>query len=162
VPRPLPERGLYVVDGSWGTLQPMRPAPGVRTVAELEVIEHIRSGLTVVDTRAADAYEEVTIPTAINIPHAEASARAGELDRSRATIFFCNGPLCAATGDEIRALRAAGYPAEAMLYYRGGLHDWITVGLPVVRPVLRSARGRTALAASTVASRVAATRPSGR
>ncbi len=26
----------------------------------------------------------------------------------------------------------AGYPPEKILYYRGGLHDWLTLGLPVV------------------------------
>jgi hypothetical protein len=24
-----------------------------------------------------------------------------------------------------------GYPAAAILYYRGGMHDWMTLGYPV-------------------------------
>ena len=47
------------------------------------------------------------------------------------TILFCNGPQCAATPDAVEALLAAGYPAGALAYYRGGLHDWQTLGLPV-------------------------------
>jgi hypothetical protein len=25
----------------------------------------------------------------------------------------------------------AGYPADKILFYRGGIHDWIILGLPV-------------------------------
>ena len=31
-------------------------------------------------------------------------------------------------------LLGAGYPAEAILYYRGGIHDWMTLGYPVKSP----------------------------
>ena len=27
----------------------------------------------------------------------------------------------------------AGYPADNILYFRGGMHDWITLDLPVKR-----------------------------
>jgi hypothetical protein len=27
----------------------------------------------------------------------------------------------------------AGEPAEELLYYRGGVHDWVTLGLPLHR-----------------------------
>jgi rhodanese-related sulfurtransferase len=49
-------------------------------------------------------------------------------------VFFCNGPLCSATPAMVRALLGAGHPATAILYYRGGMHDWITLGLPAARP----------------------------
>ena len=51
-----------------------------------------------------------------------------------ATVFFCNGPQCAATPDLIRTLLTGGYPPEAILYYRGGIHDWMTLGLPIEVP----------------------------
>lgn len=54
-----------------------------------------------------------------------------ELDRSKPTIFFCNGPQCPQSPTAIRKLLSAGYPPEKILYYRGGMHDWITLGLPV-------------------------------
>ena len=47
------------------------------------------------------------------------------------TILFCNGPQCAATPDAIRRLFDAGHPPERLLYYRGGIHDWVTLGLPL-------------------------------
>ena len=36
-----------------------------------------------------------------------------------------------ASSNAIRALLAAGVPPERLLYYRGGIHDWMTLGLPV-------------------------------
>ena len=55
----------------------------------------------------------------------------GTLDRDVPAVFFCNGPQCAATPDAIRELLAAGHPASSILFYRGGIHDWMTLGLPV-------------------------------
>ena len=55
-----------------------------------------------------------------------------QLDAARPTIFFCNGPQCGQSPTAIRGLLEAGYPPEGILYYRGGLHDWLTLGLPVV------------------------------
>jgi hypothetical protein len=40
------------VDATWGTLQPMQVADGVRTVGELEVIDHLANGHPTVDSRA--------------------------------------------------------------------------------------------------------------
>ena len=134
VPRALANRGLYVVDGSWGTLQPMELAPGVRTVGELEVCEQIENGGPLIDTRPPEAHAELTIPTAVNVPHRDAAERFGELDPDVPAVYFCNGPLCSATPSMVRALLGAGHPAAAILYYRGGMHDWITLGLPAERP----------------------------
>lgn len=133
VPRPVQgERGLVEVDTTWGTIQPMEVADGVRTIGEKELIEHLVSGLPVADSRDGDSYQRATIPGAINLPFSEAATRRGELDRQHPTVFFCNGPQCGQSPRAIRALLAAGHPAEAIWYYRGGLHDWITLGLPVI------------------------------
>ncbi len=121
VPRPVSnEPGLVTVDVTWGTISPMQLAPGVRTVGELEVIEHIEQGLPLTDTRRAHFYREGTISGARNITHEQMAGLIGSLDLNLATIFFCNGPQCAATPSSIRTLLVAGYPAEAILYYRGG------------------------------------------
>ena len=72
------------------------------------------------------------LPGALNIPHAEATDRRGELDRSRVTVFFCNGPQCPQSPTAIRALLDDGFPADRIIYYRGGMHDWVTLGLPTV------------------------------
>ncbi len=135
VPRPVPnEPGLVTVDATWGTISPMQIAPGVRTVGELEVIEHIDAGLPLVDTRLACFYREGTIPSARNVPHEQIEESIISLDQELATIFFCNGPQCAATPAAIRALLAGDYPAEAIVFYRGGIHDWMTLGLPIEIP----------------------------
>ena len=72
VPRPDPNRpGLVTVDATWGTISPIQIAPGVLTVGELEVIEHVGAGLAVVDTRLAHFYQAGTIPSAGNVPHGQ-------------------------------------------------------------------------------------------
>ena len=133
VPQPLTDDGLFAVDATWGTVQPIELAPGVRTIGELELIDHVQAGLPVIDTRGADAFAECTIPGARNIPHDEVLARAGELDPARPAVLFCNGPQCTATPDAIRRLLAAGHPAGALRYYRGGLRDWMTLGFPTAQ-----------------------------
>jgi len=130
-PAPIAETGFVVVDSTWGTIRPLTLGKGVVTVAELEVIEQFERGLPVVDTRTAPAYARSTIPGARNLPHGQAVERIDELARDRVTILFCNGPQCAATPEAVEALLAAGYPGGALAYYRGGLHDWQTLGLPV-------------------------------
>jgi len=129
VPRPLSD-GLFQVDATWGTIQPIELASGVRTIGELELIEHLLEGLPVIDTRLAHFYCEGTIPGAQSIPHEQILDHVDELDGSTPTVFFCNGPQCAATPDAVHKLLGAGYPAEAIYYYRGGMHDWITLGYP--------------------------------
>jgi len=134
VPRALGTRGRFVVDATWGTVQPFELAPGLRTVGELELIAHVEQSLPLVDTRLPHFFAQGTIPTARNVPHGEAVERIGELDPAVATVVFCNGPQCAATPWAVKALLEAGYPAEALLYYRGGIHDWVTLGYPLVQP----------------------------
>jgi rhodanese-related sulfurtransferase len=132
VPAPVDdEPGLVVVDATWGTLTPMQLGPGVRTVGELEVIEHIRAGQPLIDTRPPHFHHSATIPGARNIPHDEVLDQIDTLDAAAPTVFFCNGPACSATPLAIDALLEAGHPAGAILYYRGGMHDWMTLGLPV-------------------------------
>ena len=131
VPRPLARAGRVEVDATWGEVQPLALAPGVETVGELEVRAHAERGLPLVDSRLAHFHAEGTIAGARSIPHEEMGERIGELDPAQPTILFCNGPQCTATPDAIRTLLDAGYPAEALRYYRGGMHDWTTLGFPV-------------------------------
>jgi rhodanese-related sulfurtransferase len=127
------EPGLFVVDGTWGTITPLVLAPGVETVGELEVIEHVRRGGRLVDTRLPQYLAGGTIPTAIWVPHGEIAERRDEvLDPDGPTVLFCNGPQCGATPDAVRALLDAGVAPERLRYYRGGIHDWMTLGLPLV------------------------------
>jgi rhodanese-related sulfurtransferase len=135
VPRAIEgDSGLFVVDATWGIIQPLVLSPGVETVAELEVIAHIRAGGALVDCRLARYLDGGSIPTAVNIPHGEIVERSRELDPDALTVVFCNGPQCLASSDAVSALLQAGWPARALAYYRGGLHDWVTLGLPLAVP----------------------------
>ena len=101
-------------------------------VSAIEVIEHLDRGLPLVDTRLGEFHRGGTIPGARWLCHEEVREHLDELDPGVPTVFFCNGPQCTATPDAIRKLLDAGYPAGAILYYRGGIHDWVTLGYPVI------------------------------
>ena len=126
--------GMVIVDTTWGKIKPIQVAEGVQTVGELEVLKHIQSGLPLVDGRTEDFFRESTLPSAKNIPYTQVKERVNELNQNEMTIFFCNGPQCPQSSLAIHALLEAGYPAEKILYYRGGMHDWLTLGFPVDVP----------------------------
>ena len=131
VPWPLDgETDVVAVDTTWGELQPMEVAPGIRTVGEIELLALVRQGATLIDSRTDGSFSGRTLPGAVNIPHDQTLARQGELDRDGVSVLFCNGPQCPQSPDAIRQLLDAGYPASALAYYRGGMHDWVTLALP--------------------------------
>ena len=121
---------LTVVDTTWGRLQPLHAAPGVRTVGELELIDLLAGGAMLIDSRVSGSFGGVTIPGAINIPHGQTADRRAELDPERMTILFCNGPQCPQSPDALSSLVKGGYPAAALAYYRGGMHDWVSLAMP--------------------------------
>ncbi len=49
-------------------------------------------------------------------------------------LLWCNGPWCGQSPRAIRALLQAGYPAEKLYYYRGGMQVWQSLGLTTVQP----------------------------
>jgi 3-mercaptopyruvate sulfurtransferase SseA len=77
VPCALSQDGLFQVDGTWGTVQPIQLAPGVRTVGELELIEQLGAGAALVDTRLPHFHRAGTIPGAVNLPHEQVLERIG-------------------------------------------------------------------------------------
>ena len=102
------------VDATWGTISPMHLAPGVATVGELEVIDQIAAGLPLVDTPTRALLPRRDDPRRMNIPHGQPGESLDSLSPSRVTIFFCNGPQCAATPEMMgrcsERLSAAGDP----------------------------------------------------
>lgn len=125
-------------------IQPMTPAEGVTTIGELELIEAMQEGDTIlVDGRTPDWFAGGTIPGAINIPYTESIERLAELgcepdfdgkfDCTNASkvIMFCNGTWCGQSPTAIREMISAGYPAERISYYRGGMLDWRLLGFNV-------------------------------
>jgi len=123
--------GLVIVDASWGIIAPISLGRGVQTVGELEVIEHIAAGDQMIDTRLPEYVAAGTLESAVAIAHVEMAERAAEVDRSRPAVLFCNGPQCPATPKAIETLLSLGHPGEMLRFYRGGIHDWVTLGLPL-------------------------------
>lgn len=126
-------------------IQPMTPAPGVTTIGELEVLEFLQSGEAVlVDGRIRPEFEAGTIPGAVSVPYNEAADRLGEFgceidfegwicsEDAPAVVLFCNGPWCGQSPTAARNMIEAGFPAEKIFYYRGGMQNWNMLGLTVV------------------------------
>ncbi|MGO1119625.1 rhodanese-like domain-containing protein [Rhodovibrionaceae bacterium A322] len=125
-------------------IQPMQVAPGVTTVGELELLAFLEQGGKLIDGRTINWFAESTIPGAINIPYTEAAQRLDELGCSQdadlkwdcaeaeKVLLFCNGPWCGQSPAAIRAMLREGYPAEQIMYYRGGMQAWTSLGLTTV------------------------------
>ncbi len=129
---------------------------GVETYGELETLEFLqkmqsdKKRYVFVDTRLASWFESGTIPGAVNMPFVHfvqqkkfdkelkghfaalgVSERDGRYDFSKAktVLFFCNGIWCGQSPQAIDALIKIGYPRDKILWYRGGVQDWRSVGL---------------------------------
>lgn len=126
-------------------IQPMVPAPGVTPIGELEVLAFLQDpDVVVVDGRVRPDFEGGAIPGAVNIPYTEAADRLGELGCEpdfdgwicdgpdvKSAALYCNGPWCGQSPTAARRMIAAGYPAEKIYYYRGGMQAWRMLGLTV-------------------------------
>lgn len=125
-------------------IQPQSPAEGVTTIGELELIEMLQDPeAVVVDSRTRDWFVGGTIPGAINIPYTyvldELSGLGCEPDfdgwdcaAAKPVALFCNGIWCGQSPTAIRNMIEAGYPANRIFYYRGGMQVWRLLGLTVV------------------------------
>ncbi|MCA0871939.1 rhodanese-like domain-containing protein [Seohaeicola saemankumensis] len=124
-------------------VQPMTPVPGVTTIGELELIAMLQDPeAVVVDSRVAADHATGTIPGAISIPYNEAADRLDALgceidfdgfdcEGAIPVALFCNGPWCGQSPTAARRMVEAGYPAERIFYYRGGMQVWRMLGLTV-------------------------------
>ena len=127
-------------------IQPMAPSEGVTTVGELEILEVMQNPEAIlVDSRVAKWYYDGTLPGAVHIPYTEAADRLDELgcepdfdgwlcEDAKNVALFCNGPWCGQSPTAIRAMIKAGFPAEKISYYRGGMQVWRVLGLTVIVP----------------------------
>ncbi len=124
-------------------IQPISPAEGVTTIGEVELIEMLQEpDALVVDSRTVDWFQGGSIPGAISLPYTQVGDRLTELgcepdfdgwdcaDAKRVALF-CNGLWCGQSPTAIRAMIAAGYPAERIFYYRGGMQSWRVLGLTI-------------------------------
>lgn len=124
-------------------IQPMTPAEGVTTIGELELLDMlVDPEVMVVDSRTPDWFAGGTIPGAVNIPYTQIIDELGTLGcepdfdgwdctNARPVALFCNGLWCGQSPTAIRNMIEAGYPAERIFYYRGGMQSWRVLGLTV-------------------------------
>ncbi len=127
-------------------IQPMSPAEGVTTIGEMEILDMLQDeDAIVLDSRLAKWYDSGTIPGALHIPFGEVADRLGELgcepdfdgwdcSTAKKVALFCNGPWCGQSPTAIRAMLSAGFPADKVYYYRGGMQVWRMLGLTVIKP----------------------------
>ena len=136
-------------------IQPIKMHKDIATIGEVELLKFMvnkgnkKKGL-VVDLRPKKEYRKESIPSAVNIP-AEIKdnktkvekilkilgakrASDGSLDTSRAmtVAFYCNGLWCDKSSEFIKTFLDLGYPADKMLYYRGGMQMWKILGFTTV------------------------------
>jgi rhodanese-related sulfurtransferase len=140
------------IDGEWARtsrpcpnfcIQPNTPAEGVTTIGELELIEMLQDlDAVVVDSRTRDWFEGGTIPGAVSIPYTFILDELGQLGcepdfegwdctEAKSAALFCTGSWCGQSPTAIRSMIAAGYPADRISYYRGGMQVWRMLGLTV-------------------------------
>ena len=158
-----------------GLLQPMNLGKDIKTVGELEVLVHIKnaqkspSDYVLIDARTKEWFEQMTIPTSINLPfnqidyddskdeddfenedayeeYVEAYKSVFELlniketkkgldfSKAKSLVLFCNGSWCSQSPNAIFKLINMGYPKEKLLWYRGGLQDWLIYDFTVEKP----------------------------
>ena len=137
------------------SIQPIKMNPKVKTIGEVELLKFMtkkvnkKKGL-LVDVRAKSAYREESIPSAVNIPARVKDNPAklekilkvlgakrqadGSLDTSNVleVAFYCNGLWCDKSSDMIKKFLEEGYPADKLLYYRGGFAMWKILGFTTV------------------------------
>lgn len=86
----------------------------------------VAEGAQLVDVRTDHEWEAGRIAGATHIELSELSARAAEVDRERAVVFYCRGDnrsdMAAA------AFEGDGYRTSTLV---GGIQAWVEAGLPI-------------------------------
>jgi rhodanese-related sulfurtransferase len=57
-----------------------------------------------------------------------------DFSQAKTLVLFCNGIWCPQSTANIKTLVSRGYPVYKIKWYRGGLQDWVSVGLTTVKP----------------------------
>ena len=141
-------------------VHPMKIADGVETIGELELLDfleqYVQSGAgMLIDARTPRFFKAGTIPGSVNLPFnlltpsetnpfmnpiltqlggVQQSDGTWSFDNAKPMALFCNGPWCGQSPRAIRNLISVGFPPEKLKYYRGGMQNWLMLGLTVVIP----------------------------
>jgi rhodanese-related sulfurtransferase len=143
-------------------IQPSTLAPGVETIAEVEVLDYLKrmsagdDSIVVIDSRTPDWVGRGTIPGARNVPWTKLNPAKGadplsiadlmdevfgvksleglmDFTDAKTAVMFCNGMWCGQSPNNIKNLLKFGYPAHKIKWYRGGMQNWEILGLTTVK-----------------------------
>ncbi len=143
-------------------IQPGKLAEGVETIGELEVLDYLVRmtngdiSILVIDSRTEGWVKKGTIPGSTNIPWTLLKQEAGadpfeiadiledrfgavsieglwDFSNAKTLVLFCNGQWCGQSPSNIKTLLRFGYPAHKLKWYRGGMQNWESLGLTVVK-----------------------------
>ena len=143
-------------------IQPSSLAPGVETIAEVEMLDYLKrmsagdDSIVVIDSRTPDWVGRGTIPGARNVPWTKLNPAKGadplsiadimeevfgvksleglmDFSNARTAVMFCNGMWCGQSPNNIKNLLKFGYPAHKIKWYRGGMQNWEILGLTTVK-----------------------------
>ena len=138
-------------------IRPFKIGNKVKTVGELEVLAFIKDKVAagtgvLVDSRIPQWFEKGTIPGAVNIPFTVLNSISSEkyndkilqhlgvtegddgkdYSQARELMIFCNGSWCSQAPRAIVNLISQGYPEEKLFWYRGGIQDWLLLGMTII------------------------------
>lgn len=51
---------------------------------------------------------------------------------AKTLVLYCNGTWCGQSTNNLKTLTRLGYPVSKLKWYRGGMQDWVTLGLTTV------------------------------
>lgn len=143
-------------------IQPMKLAPGVETIGEVELLGYLQrkeggdKTVMVIDSRTPDWVKKGTIPGAINLPWTKLNPARGadpmsiaeimedefgavqleglwDFSNAKTLVMFCNGMWCGQSPNNIKNLLKFGYPAHKIKWYRGGMQAWEILGFNTVK-----------------------------
>jgi len=136
-------------------IQPIKMHKDIQTIGEVELLHFMKKKVNkkkglLVDLRPKKVYKEESIPSAVNIPFKTKNNKAklekvlkalgakrladGSLDTHNAieVAFYCSGLWCHKSSEFIKTFLELGYPADKILYYRGGIQMWKILGFTTV------------------------------
>jgi rhodanese-related sulfurtransferase len=138
-------------------IQPLQAADGVATLGPIEVIDFLQSEVVpktglLLDVRLPAEFATGHVPGALNVPGPTLAADnpyqrdillalgardAGavlEFDSAPALALYAEGPLQDEALRAVQDLVAAGYPAQKLRFFRGGMQEWRQFGLTMSVP----------------------------
>ena len=143
-----------------GKIQPIAPFKphSVETIGALEMIDYLKQktdgkeSLIIIDSRTKAWVKRGTIPGTMNIPFTAfkendraieimeeefdvfSTGSALDFTNAKTLVMYCNGIWCGQSPTAIKKLLNFGYPAAKIKYFRGGMQNWESLGLTVVKP----------------------------